>query len=101
MRLKRTPARSRRGPLHRQAFGHTSKFKVISHDLDTYTKAAEIAYELNLQMTAHCIGDGALDVLFEAYKKLTPITRSKSAVVAIHGDFTDETVLKWMAEMES
>ena len=89
------------GPLHRQVFGHTDpKFKgVISHDLDTYTKAAEIAYELNLQMTAHCIGDGALDVLFEAYKRVNanhPIKNRRWS--AIHGDFTDETVLRWMAE---
>ena len=89
------------GPLHRQVFGHTDpKFKgVITHDLDTYTKAAEIAHELNLQMTAHCIGDGALDILFESYKRVNakhPIKNRRWS--AIHGDFTDEAMLKWMAE---
>ena len=89
------------GSLHRQVFGHTDpKFKgVITYDLDTYAKAAEIAYELNLQMTAHCIGDGALDVLFEAYKRVNanhPIKDRRWS--AIHGDFTDEPMLRWMAE---
>ena len=89
------------GPLHRQVFGHTDpKFKgVITYDLDTYTRAAEIARELNLQMTAHCIGDGALDVLFESYRRVNanhPIKNRRWS--AIHGDFTDEAMMKWMAE---
>jgi len=89
------------GPLHKQVFGHTdANFKgVLSYDLDAYTKAAEIAYELNLQMTAHCIGDGALDVLFEAYKRVNaahPIKNRRWS--AIHGDFTDQAMLKWMAD---
>jgi hypothetical protein len=89
------------GPLHRQVFGHTdSNFRgVVSHDLDTYTKAADIARELDLQMTAHCIGDGALDILFKAYRRINakhPIKGRRWS--AIHGDFTDEATLKWMAE---
>ena len=89
------------GSLHRQVFGHTDpKFKgVITSDLETYTKAAEVAYELNLQMTAHCIGDGALDVLFDSYKRVNakhPIKNRRWS--AIHGDFTDETMMRWMAE---
>jgi hypothetical protein len=90
------------GPLHQKVFGHTdSKFKgVITYDLDTYTKAAEIAYELNLQMTAHCIGDGALDVLFESYKRVNHVNPIKDRRwSAIHGDFTDEAMLKMMAEL--
>jgi predicted amidohydrolase YtcJ len=90
------------GPLHQKVFGHTdSKFRgVITYDLDTYTKAAEIAYELNLQMTAHCIGDGALDVLFESYRRVNQVNPIKNRRwSAIHGDFTDEAMLRMMAEL--
>jgi len=50
-------------------------------------------------MTAHCIGDGALDVLFESYRRVNanhPIKNRRWS--AIHGDFTDEAMMKWMAE---
>jgi predicted amidohydrolase YtcJ len=90
------------GPLHKQVFGHTDpNFKgVLTLDPDAYTRAAEVAYELNLQMTAHCIGDGALDVLFAAYKRVNaanPIKNRRWS--AIHGDFTDEEMLRMMAEL--
>jgi len=90
------------GPLYQKVFGHTdSKFKgVITYDLEAYTKAAEIAYELNLQMTAHCIGDGALDVLFASYKRVNNVNPIKNRRwSAIHGDFTDEAMLKMMADL--
>ena len=90
------------GPMHKQVFGHTdSKFKgVLTLDPTAYVKAAEVAYELNLQMTAHCIGDGALDVLFGAYKRVHAAHSIKDRRwSAIHGDFTDEEMLRMMADL--
>jgi predicted amidohydrolase YtcJ len=90
-----------KGPLHKKVYGHKdSDFKgVVIFDQATYAKAAEAAYELNLQMTAHCVGDGGLDVLLGAYKQVDavhPIKGRRWAV--IHGDFTDEASLQWMAD---
>jgi predicted amidohydrolase YtcJ len=90
------------GTLHKKVFGHTDpNFKgVLTLDPAAYAKAAEVAYELNLQMTAHCIGDGALDVLFGAYKKVHAANSIKNRRwSAIHGDFTDEEMLMMMAEL--
>jgi predicted amidohydrolase YtcJ len=50
-------------------------------------------------MTAHCIGDGALDVLFEAYRRVDAVNPIKGRRwSAIHCDFTDYEMMKFMAE---
>lgn len=53
------------------------------------------AYELGYQMSAHCIGDGALQALLEAYRlyneKFNDITGRRFCI--IHGDFTDDAAL--------
>ncbi|MCR4426451.1 MAG: amidohydrolase, partial [Firmicutes bacterium] len=90
-----------RGDLHQKVFGHTDPgFRgVQTYDVDSYVRAGEVAYDLNLQMTAHCVGDAALDILFEAYRRIDesrPITGRRFS--AIHGDFTDRATLEFMAE---
>jgi predicted amidohydrolase YtcJ len=90
-----------KGPLHKQVYGHKdSSFKgVVLYDEATYAKAAEAAYELNLPMTAHCVGDGALDVFLGAYKKVDAVHPIKGRRWSVtHGDFIDEVALKWMAD---
>ncbi len=56
------------------------------------------ACRLNLQMTAHCIGDAATDRLLSAYEtvnKEIPLDGKRFSF--IHADFTDKTVLKKIA----
>ncbi|HPJ66523.1 MAG TPA: amidohydrolase [Desulfobacteraceae bacterium] len=90
-----------KGPLHKKVYGHKdSDFKgVVIFDQATYDKLAEVAYELNIPMTAHCVGDGALDVLLGAYKKVDAVHSIKGRRFAVtHGDFTPEDSLQWMAD---
>lgn len=89
------------GPRAKEVFGHTDPgYKgVLTATVEECVKAAEIAYDLNLQMTAHCIGDAAHDVLFEAYRRVDakrPIKGRRWSTY--HGDFTDYEMMKWMAD---
>jgi predicted amidohydrolase YtcJ len=68
---------------------------VISYDKEQLTNLSRKAYEHELQMTAHSIGDAATDVLLSAYIALNesmPVKGRRFSI--IHGDFTDLQTLQ-------
>ncbi|MFO7154011.1 MAG: amidohydrolase [Caldicoprobacter oshimai] len=68
---------------------------VINYNSSQIIPFIDRAYEFGYQMSAHCIGDGALQVLLEAYRiyneKFNDITDRRFSI--IHGDFTDDAAL--------
>ncbi|MGE5508303.1 MAG: amidohydrolase, partial [Chitinophagales bacterium] len=91
------------GPAARRMFGHSDPGYrgVVLHAPATYAKAGRVALKLGLQMTAHCIGDAAHDVLFEGYRQVdaaTPIAGRRWST--FHGDFLPPETLAFAAEKQ-
>lgn len=67
---------------------------IVQYDASQLKDFINIAFETGLQMTAHCIGDAAVDVLldaYEAYQKVNDIRDKRYSI--IHCDFTDDHTL--------
>jgi predicted amidohydrolase YtcJ len=59
-----------------------------------------MAYDNRLQMTAHCIGDAAVDELLAAYEEVDHKNAiGKRRFTMIHADFTDQQVLYKMKDL--
>lgn len=59
-----------------------------------------IAVKTNLQMTAHCIGNAATDILLDAYESYQEENNIKDRRFSIiHCDFTDENTLKRIKDL--
>lgn len=73
---------------------------IIQYDSDEIEKYIDIAYKEGFQMTAHCIGDGAIDEIldaYESYSKKHDIRDRRFSI--IHCDFTDNETLRKIKEM--
>jgi len=73
---------------------------VITADRDKLCLFIRKACETGLQMTAHCIGDAALDVFLSAYEEVNrsiPIYGKRFSV--IHADFTDEHTISRLQQL--
>lgn len=67
---------------------------IINHDVKELIEFIDVAYNEGYQMSAHSIGDGALDVLLSAYMEYgrkRDMTDRRFSI--IHGDFTDDLTL--------
>jgi predicted amidohydrolase YtcJ len=73
---------------------------IINSDINKLIKQINLARQSDLQMTAHCIGDAAIDLLLGAYGSChdgESITDKRYAI--IHGDFTDGKTLDRIKEL--
>lgn len=73
---------------------------IIQYDRDEIEKYVDLAYKGGLQMTAHCIGDGAIDEMmaaYETYHKKHDIRNRRFSI--IHCDFTDDETLENIKDM--
>jgi predicted amidohydrolase YtcJ len=76
---------------YRGSFGYSRE------DLVFWT---QMAYDNRLQMTAHCIGDAAVDELLAAYEEVDHKNAiGKRRFTMIHADFTDQQVLYKMKDL--
>ncbi|NMA95842.1 MAG: amidohydrolase [Clostridiales bacterium] len=67
---------------------------LINYDTVSIEKFIDIAYKKGYQMTAHCIGDGALDILLKSYSNYQQTNDIRGRRFSIiHGDFTDDSAL--------
>jgi predicted amidohydrolase YtcJ len=82
-------------------FQHKEEFKGnIGFTREDLVFWSQKAYDNGLQMTAHCIGDAALDELLVAYEEVNNINSiEKRRFSVIHADFTDKQVLNKMKDM--
>lgn len=82
-------------------FGMEDGFRgIINQDAKSVEGFIDVAYREGYQMTAHCIGDGALDVLLKAYmgyQEMEDIRNRRFSI--IHGDFTDDQALKTIKDL--
>lgn len=62
---------------------------VTKHDV--LTKCIRLAHRLGLQHSAHCVGDGAVKALLDAYADVGDTKARRHAV--LHGDFIDDALL--------
>lgn len=67
---------------------------ILQYDTKELASFINTAFNLRLQMTAHCIGDAAVDILLDAYE----LYHSKESIKdrrysIIHADFTDKDTL--------
>ncbi|HHV97865.1 MAG TPA: amidohydrolase [Clostridiaceae bacterium] len=68
---------------------------IVQYDAFQLKDFINIAYDTGLQMTAHCIGDAAVDLFldaYEAFNKENDITEKRYSI--IHCDFSDDQTLK-------
>ncbi len=73
---------------------------IIRKSAEEIVEYIDAAYNNNLQMTAHCIGSGAIDVFldaYEIYQKKNNIKDKRFSI--IHCDFTDSNTLKRIKEL--
>lgn len=82
-------------------FGIETGFRgVVNMEKEQIIPFIENAYELGLQMTAHCVGDGAVDRLLSAYEDFDGRKPLKDRRFSfIHADFTDKDVLRRMSSL--
>lgn len=82
-------------------FGMGDGFRgIINQDTKSVKEFIDVAYREGYQMTAHCIGDGALDILLQAYMDYQEIEDIRDRRFSIiHGDFTDDEALKIIKDL--
>lgn len=76
-------------------FGMEEGFRgIANHDTESVMGFIDAAYKSGYQMTAHCIGDGALDILLNGYQRYQDMEDIRDRRFSIiHGDFTDDKAL--------
>ncbi|NLC68768.1 MAG: amidohydrolase [Clostridiaceae bacterium] len=68
---------------------------IINYNSSRLKDIIAVAVKTNLQMTAHCIGDAAADILLDAYESYHKENSIKDRRFSIiHCDFTDEDTLE-------
>lgn len=73
---------------------------VLRYSYDKVLSSVRIAAENNWKFTAHCTGDGAVNMLLDAYEevnKTIPLKGKRFSI--IHGNFFDENAMKRMYKM--
>lgn len=73
---------------------------VLKYSYNEVLSAVRVAAENNWKFTAHCTGDGAVDILLDAYdevNKTIPLKGKRFSI--IHGNFFDESAIKRMSKM--
>jgi predicted amidohydrolase YtcJ len=68
---------------------------IIQYNAEELVNFIDTAFNTDLQMTAHCIGDGATDILLDAYELYQNKNNIKNKRYSIiHCDFTDDKTLE-------
>lgn len=73
---------------------------VVKYSFEEVSSAVRVAAENNWKFTAHCTGDGAVDILLDAYEainKSIPLKGKRFSI--IHGNFFNESAIKRMSSM--
>jgi len=73
---------------------------VLKYTREEVVSAVQTAARKNWKFTAHCTGDGAVDILLNAYEevnKTIPLKGKRFSI--IHGNFFDENAIKKMSKM--
>lgn len=73
---------------------------VLKYSYDEVLSAVRLAAENNWKFTAHCTGDGAVNILLDAYEevdKTIPLKGKRFSI--IHGNFFDESAIQRMSRM--
>lgn len=70
---------------------HVTKHEVL-------TKCIRLAHRAGLQHSAHCVGDGAIKALLDAYADVGDSKNRRHAV--LHGDFIDDALLQQAKDLD-
>lgn len=73
---------------------------VLKYSYDEVLSVVRVAAENNWKFTAHCTGDGAVNILLDSYEEVNKTIQLKGKRFSIiHGNFFNESAIKSMNKM--